>query len=180
MKEITGLDNLCHLGILNLERNAVAKVSGLAGCKSLVTLILKQNALGAGEGQTCVESLAGLLEVPSIRTLDISLNNINDPEVLPEILMKMPNLAVLTCKGNDFCQNIENFRKTLIAKIPTLEYLNERPVLPEDRRLAEAFFRGQVPAERAEKKLIREEEQEKHVQAAMNLQEMVQQGRKEK
>ena len=66
-----------------MERNALTKVSGLAGCTSLATLILKQNALGAGEGQTCVESLAGLLEVPSIHTLDISMNNICDPEVLP-------------------------------------------------------------------------------------------------
>ena len=65
--------------------------------------------------------------------------------------MKMPNLAVLVCKDNDFCRKIENFRKTVIAKIPTLEYLNDRPVFPEDRRLAEAFARGQVPAERAEK-----------------------------
>ena len=69
----------------------------------------------------------------------------------------MPNLAVLVCKDNDFCRKIENFRKTVIAKIPTLEYLNDRPVFPEDRRLAEAFARGQVPAERAEKLTIKEE-----------------------
>ena len=96
-----------------------------------------------------------MLEAPSIHTLDISSNHIEDPAVLDEILAKMPNLAVLVCKDNDFCLKIENFRKTLIVKIPNLQQINERPVTDEDRRLAEAFMRGRVPAEREEKKAIK-------------------------
>jgi dynein assembly factor 1 len=39
--------------------------------------------------------LKGLLECPSISVLDISDNKIEDPNVLPEIFEKMPNLSVL-------------------------------------------------------------------------------------
>ena len=45
----------------------------------------------------------------------------------------------------------------MIVKIPTLMYLDERPVFPEDRRRAEAFARGGLPEERAEMKLIKKE-----------------------
>jgi uncharacterized protein YbcC (UPF0753/DUF2309 family) len=50
----------------------------------------------------------------------------------------------------------------MIVKIPTLMYLDERPVFPEDRRRAEAFARGGLPEERAEMKLIKKEKEDKH------------------
>ena len=47
--------------------------------------------------------------------------------------------------------------KTTIARIRTLKYLDDRPVFPEDRRLAEAWARGGREAEQTERKAINDE-----------------------
>jgi len=62
--------------------------------------------------------------------------------------------------GNNFLRNISNFRKTSIATCASLGYLNDRPVFPDERRTAEAYYKsqGSLEAERAERKLIRDEE----------------------
>ena len=40
------------------------------------------------------------------RSLDISENKIEDPEILPQILEKMPKLAVLYLHGNEVTKKI--------------------------------------------------------------------------
>jgi dynein assembly factor 1 len=57
---------------------------------------------------------------------------------------------------------IPSYRKTTISKIKTLTYLDDRPVFEEDRRHAEAYTRGGIEEERAERELIRKERDEKH------------------
>lgn len=66
-------------------------ISGLSNNKKLTNLALKRNRIGF-KG---VEDLMGLLECPSITSLDISDNKISDERILSDILMKMPNIAVL-------------------------------------------------------------------------------------
>jgi len=92
-----------------------------------------------------------LLECPSLTVVDLSDNYIDDPDLLPDILEKMPKLAVLYLNGNPMTKKIKNYRKTLIARIPTLKYLDDRPVFEEDRRFAEAFARGGIEEERKER-----------------------------
>jgi len=46
---------------------------------------------------------------------------------------------------------IPSYRKTVIAKVSTLTYLDDRPVFEEDRRNSEAYHRGGIEAERAER-----------------------------
>lgn len=99
--------------------------------------------------------MIGLLECPSLSVIDLSDNYIDDPNILPEVLEKMPNLAVLYLNGNEVTKKIKNYRKTLIAKIPSLKYLDDRPVFPEDRRHAEAFSRGGIEEERTEREKIK-------------------------
>jgi len=62
---------------------------------------------------------------------------------------------VLYSFGNEFVRKITAYRKTIIAKIPTLKYLDDRPVFEEDRRRAEAFYAGGLEAERAMVKTIK-------------------------
>lgn len=90
-------------------------------------------------------------------TLDISDNYLTDPAILDEVLVKIPQLKVLYCQGNEFIRKISAYRKTVIAKIPTLKYLDDRPVFEEDRRRAEAYAIGGIEAERAEVKKIKKE-----------------------
>jgi dynein assembly factor 1 len=78
------------------------------------------------------------------------------------VLEKMPNLAVLYLQGNEVCKKIKNYRKTLITKIPTLKYLDDRPVFEEDRRFAEAFSRGGLDEERKEREILKKEKEDAH------------------
>jgi len=71
----------------------------------------------------------------------------------------MPKLSCLYLQGNPVVNKIRNYRKKLIAMIPNLKYLDDRPVFENDRRCAEAFVSGGVEAERAERMKIREEEE---------------------
>jgi dynein assembly factor 1 len=83
--------------------------------------------------------------------------------VVDEVLVKMPKLKVLYMQNNEVAKGklIPSYRKTVIAKLSTLTYLDDRPVFVEDRRGAEAYYRGGIEAERAERDLIKKEEQEK-------------------
>lgn len=103
-----------------------------------------------------------MLECPSISALDISDNKISCTEILPEVLAKMPNLAVLYMQNNPFCKEISNYRKTVITSLPNLKYLDDRPVFDDERRFAEAWKRGGLDEERKERAKYKQEQEEEH------------------
>lgn len=143
-------------------------IEGLGNNKKLDSLYIKRNKIGING----VSDLMGLLECPSIGCLDLSENRVDDPEVLEEVLVKMPNLKVLYLNGNECVKKIKNYRKTVISKIPTLKYLDDRPVFDEDRRHAEAFSRGGIEEERKERATIKKENEardEKNRQAFRDM-----------
>ena len=156
ISKIEGLDNLSNLANLNLSDNMISKIEGLGGCEKLDMVYLARNRIGRGG----LDDLRGLLECPTITTLDLQNNKIEDPEILDEILVNMPKLAVLYLQNNGVTSKIKNYRKTIIARIPTLKYLDDRPVFVDDRRNAEAFARGGIEEERAERERITEEKRE--------------------
>lgn len=45
----------------------------------------------------------------------------------------------------------------MIHKLPTLKYLDDRPVFEDERRYVAAFFRGGIEEERNERKLYKKE-----------------------
>ena len=53
--------------------------------------------------------------------------------------------------GNEIIKKIEDYRRVLIAKLPCLKYLDDRPVFKDDRRYAEAFIRGGLEEEKKER-----------------------------
>lgn len=89
-----------------------------------------------------LESMQGLLECRSIHTLYINNNPLDDPAIVDEVLVKLPELGVLYCQHNSFLQQIPSLRKHMIVKIKSLEYFNDRPVFADERRTAEAWFTG--------------------------------------
>jgi len=50
----------------------------------------------------------------------------------------------------------------MIAALPELRFLDDRPVFEEDRRRAEAYMRGGMDAEREEMRIIKKEKEDKH------------------
>jgi len=91
----------------------------------------------------------------------------------------MPNLAVLYLQGNECTKKIHNYRKTLISRIPTLKYLDDRPVFEEDRRFAEAFARGGLEAERTEREAFKKEKDDAHWKNHEAFREMIRKAKEE-
>lgn len=144
---------------------------------------MKRNRIGKNgpENQSsALEDIIGLLECPSIAVVDLSDNYIDDPEILPQVLAKMPKLSVLYLQGNPVTKLIKNYRKVLITSIPTLKYLDDRPVFEDDRRAAEAFSRGGFDEERKERDKIRKEKDDEHWKNHEAFQDMIKRARAEK
>jgi len=175
IKKIEGLENCHDLWNLNVSSNFIEKISGLKHLKKLNTLVIAKNKVGI----RCLDDLSELVG-SSIHCLDIQDNKISDPDVVPEILMRMPNLRVLYLKGNPCSKKIVNYRKGITANCGELRYLDDRPVFPEDRRSAEAFNRGGLEEERAERKRIREEKSKAHDDNMAAFQRMIVRARLEK
>jgi dynein assembly factor 1 len=156
-EKIENLDHLKDLHYLNLNDNYIKTIENLSGM-SLETLQIKKNRVGMNG----ISDLMGLLEIPTLSVLDISENNIDDPAIIDDVLVHMPNLRVLYLKGNPVCKQIRNYKKSIIAKMPELRYLDDSPVFPEDRRYAEAFKDGGMDAEREERKKVKKEKDDAH------------------
>lgn len=175
IRKIEGLENCPELWNINLSNNFIDRIEGLDQCKNLNTLIIAKNKIG----HQGVDDVVHLLDT-NIGTLDLQDNSIWDPDVLPEVFMRMPELRVLYLKGNPCSKKIPNYRKSVTVYCRDLRYLDDRPVFPEDRRAAEAFNRGGLEEERAERRRIKEEEREKHDRNMKAFSEMIENARREK
>mmetsp|Transcript_16044 Transcript_16044/g.36800 ORF Transcript_16044/g.36800 Transcript_16044/m.36800 type:complete len:346 (+) Transcript_16044:65-1102(+) len=175
IRKIEGLENCTELWSLNLCNNFIEKIEGLATLRRLNTLTIAKNKLGLGG----VDDLVHLAET-TINSLDLQGNRIEDADVLPEVLMRMPDLRVLYLKDNPCTKRVINYRKSITACCKELRYLDDRPVFEEDRRAAEAFNRGGLEEERAERRRIRQEKDDAHQRNMEAFQEMINRARQEK
>ena len=83
-----------------------------------------------------------------------------DPEEFIKLLTNCKALKVLYLTGNPIVKKIPQYRKTLIARMPILTFLDDRPVFKEDRIYAEAWFTGGIEAEREARKKWKADEDE--------------------
>ena len=159
IEKIEGLDNQTELDNINLSKNYIRKIENLSHMTKLTSLNLANNSISTLEGVTHV------LEIPSLQTLDLQHNKIEDPAIV-DIVSQLPDLRVLYLMGNPCVKHIRNYRKTIVARCKALKYLDERPVFDEERRRTDAWARAldnggtaeeALEAERAELKLIRQE-----------------------
>jgi len=175
IRRIENLECLPELWSLNLGENFIDKIEGLSHVPQLNTLNLAGNRIGFG-GLSDVIDLVG----SSVSCLDIQNNKIDDVDFLPEVLMRMPQLKVLYLKGNPICKKLPSYRKTLIAHLPRLSYLDDRPVFKDEARCSAAFFRGGIEEEREERKRIKQEERDAHLRNGIAFREMISRAQREK
>jgi hypothetical protein len=176
--KIQGLDNQVELDTLNLCKNFVTCIAGLSQCKHLQSLLLAHNNLKSAE------DIEHILDIPSLITLDIQHNRIDDVRVL-EVFAKMPDLRVLYLMGNPVVKSIKFYRKTVIATCPHLKYLDDRPVFEEERRRVNRWKKAYdetgdydkaLEAERDEITLIRDEKRDAEEANFRNFDKMVREG----
>ncbi|GIL87407.1 hypothetical protein Vretifemale_15526, partial [Volvox reticuliferus] len=149
--KISNLQAVENLDTLNISNNQLTHLDGLSCCKNLRTLIATHNHLAT------LESVEHLAECKSLQTLDLQNNQLSDPAIL-DVLKQICDLRCLYLKGNPVVSNIRNYRKVIITSIPTLTYLDDRPVFDNERKIAEAWLEGGLEAERAMRNKLKEEE----------------------
>ena len=177
--KIEGLDNNVELDTLNLSQNLIKTLENMSQLKNLKTLIASKNKLKTLDDVKHVE------ELESLTTLDVQQNSIEDPAVM-EIFERCAELRVLYLKGNPCVKKIKHYRKTTIARLKKLKYLDDRPVFPEDRERAEAFARGLAEggikaaqaAEKAERERQRQAKREKDEANFRAMEKMMEEGKR--
>jgi len=144
IERIENLASCKMLAVLNLESNRIKKLANLSCLESLETLHIGKNQLSD------YESLEHLIELKKLSVLSLNNNRIEDPSCV-SIFYQMAELRVLNLMGNPICGKVRYYRKTLTVNIAQLSYLDDRPVFPRDRALAEAWMKGGHEAEAAER-----------------------------
>jgi len=149
---------------LYLQNNAISVIHGLMHLVNLKELNLSSNLISAlnDELPVCLQSLyisknlisesAGLSmlsEMVDLSTLDISDNQIKDQGIV-EVLGRS-TLKVINVEGNPVLKSVQNFRKSVIAKLPSLMNFNSKPVEPDERLLVKAFFNGGKESEQEQR-----------------------------
>lgn len=159
INKIENIEFLDSLITLNLNDNFVSIIENLDHNPELESLQLKRNKIGTNG----LSDVIHLTRLKKLASLDLSNNFIDGEwEDFVGILEHCPTLAVLYLNGNAICSKIPNYRKTLIARLKNLKYLDDRPVFPEDRIFAEAFHLGGVEAERKARDDWKKDEEERH------------------
>lgn len=174
LERIEGLEGLEGMDTINVNNNYITKIENLECCPKLNTVQMQNNRLQK------LDDLKGFLKAPSLSVIDVQSNLIDDERVLEEVFMKMPNLKVLYLKGNPVVEKFQPYRKTIVSKIKTLTYLDDRPVFADERRLADAWARGGNDAEQAERDLIKQEGLDKQKRNHEAFSQMVRDAKAEK
>jgi dynein assembly factor 1 len=91
-----------------------------------------------------------------------------------DVLVQLPRLSVLYLQGNGCVKRIPHYRKVVVARLPHLKYLDDRPVFDDERLRAEAWFEafeaGGLPAAKeAEKLEIERQKKEKEERDLRNF-----------
>ena len=155
IERIENLEELQQLTILNVSHNRIRKIENLQNLSKLQNLNVSYNAL------TDSGAIKHLSEYHSITTLDLSYNPIKYSDDLMTIFTAMKGLICLYLKDNPLRRDFVNYRKVMIASIPNLTYLDERPVYDEEKRLAKAFQEGGQEGESNERMKMQEEKKER-------------------
>jgi len=103
----------------------------------------------------------------------LSVETEEDRQQLFEFFTSFESLKILYLHHNPLYQQLPSYRKSLIAQLIDLTYLDERPVTESDHRLAIAYVKGGMEGQKQERQLIAEEVRQNESQRLRNVCELV-------
>ncbi|XP_060533621.1 dynein axonemal assembly factor 1 homolog [Cylas formicarius] len=184
IREISGLDQQTELRSLFLHYNLIKRIENLEKCSLLDTLNLSYNQVRKIENLDCIKTLhtlnlshnyvesyddfVHLEKLSELSVLDLANNHIADPLIV-QVLGRMADLRVVNLMGNPVIRKIPAYRKTTILACKNLQYLDDRPVFPKERACAEAWERGGLTEERAERQRWVDRERAKIMESVRGL-----------
>ncbi len=135
---VSGLDELTQLAQLNLSDNMISDIphDAFAALPQLESLQLCRNRLKTAA------SIAAVAESPGLTSLDLTGNGLDDITVLEDVFARMAGLRVLILTGNDIIKTmsaVAPYRFTMIASLPGLTYLDDKPVFDDERQAVDAW-----------------------------------------
>lgn len=131
-----GLSTLVNLTNINLAHNFIKKVEGVSELKCLKNIDLSGNLIPT------VEDCAELVDLPELSCVDLRNNCIDSKETLLDFFKQFKTVCCLYLRGNPCLRLITMYRRHMINNIPSLGYLDDRPVSEIERLGAEAWARG--------------------------------------
>lgn len=157
IERVEGLESLRELNTLDLSDNRIATLAGLAHLPVLSSLNLSRNLLALSSD---VQELAHCAQLTNV---DLSHNRLEDVGVLA-VLQQVPQLRALRLTGNALVSTTKSFRKTYIASLPQLAFL-DRPIFPMERAAVAAWQTGGSEAELEAKRLFVAQENDERKRA---------------
>lgn len=128
IKRIEGLTQLKALKVLNLSNNTIFKIEGLSELRMLQSLTLSRNYLSDFDS---VEHLGQC--ATTLTSIDLTDNKIVSDERFFDLI---PQVKCLYMMGNPLVREVSYYRRTFVAKLKELMYLDQRRVESEEHMLA--------------------------------------------
>lgn len=146
---------------VDLSFNAISTVKKVEGAPN------EEGGGAAGNGEEDYHVIPQSGEVADRESFLLNAKPL-DPLVLVQFFSKLPLLSVIYMQGNPIGRGLRHYRRNMILHLPSLKYLDERPVFQEERRVVEAWGRGGEEAEASERAAIRDEKK-KHLNSCVRV-----------
>ena len=175
LRDLDRAARLVALTTLDVSDNQIVTLEGLRDHPSLATLVAVNNKLREVSAVDALGSCARLV------TVDLSRNKLEDRAVVDFFLSPAMSdrIRLLKLQGNPAVSEVPSYRKTLVSGMKRLNYLDDSPVFPKDKRLAAAWLRGGVEEEKAERARIFEDERRERERHRAAFDDMVANARRE-
>ena len=175
LRDLDRAARLVALTTLDVSDNQIVTLEGLRDHPSLATLVAVNNKLREVSAVDALGSCARLV------TVDLSRNKLEDRAVVDFFLSPAMSdrIRLLKLQGNPVVSEVPSYRKTLVSGMTRLNYLDDSPVFPKDKRLAAAWLRGGVEEEKAERARIFEDERRERERHRAAFDDMVANARRE-
>ena len=155
LRDVRGVERLRNLTHLSASDNVIECLEHVRNHPSLHTLCLAGNRL-----RDARRALAPLGDVASLRSLDVSRNDITDADVAETVQTLAPHLELLfISRGNPVQSDPSDVTTALIRALPRLRWLDDAVVDDDRRRVADARATRGPDAELRERQRILQERQ---------------------